>query len=231
MLKQIDNNLWIAEQPFKYFGLSVGTRMTLIKLDNGELVAISPIDIKYINTSQINELGKVSHIIAPNCYHYLFAAKFKEVYPEATFWAAPGLPLKKPELHIDREISKDGIPFIKGIEYIFINNFATVSFKGSDTLNECVFFHPETRTLILTDLAFNFDDTFPTITQLTARVIGSYQSLSPSLLESLATRDKGKVREAIARIMTWDFDRVIMAHGSIIESGGKQKLAAGFAKF
>jgi hypothetical protein len=45
MLREIDRNLWVVEQPFKYFGLEVGTRMTLLQLSDGDLVAISPIKI------------------------------------------------------------------------------------------------------------------------------------------------------------------------------------------
>ena len=45
MLKEVDTNIWVAEQKLKYLGLQVGTRMTIIRLNNGELVVISPIKI------------------------------------------------------------------------------------------------------------------------------------------------------------------------------------------
>lgn len=45
MLREIDKNLWVSEQKFQFLGLEVGTRMTVIRLSNGELIAISPIDI------------------------------------------------------------------------------------------------------------------------------------------------------------------------------------------
>lgn len=77
MLREIDKNLWVAEQPLKYFGLSVGTRMTVIRLANGELVVISPIQIDEATIQQLNQIGDVAHIIAPNLYHYLFTSNFK----------------------------------------------------------------------------------------------------------------------------------------------------------
>jgi hypothetical protein len=43
MFREIDRNIWVGEQPLRYFGLSVGTRMTVIRLTSGELVVISPI--------------------------------------------------------------------------------------------------------------------------------------------------------------------------------------------
>lgn len=45
MLRQVSYNLWVAEQPLRFFGLEVGTRMTVVKLSNNFLVLISPIKI------------------------------------------------------------------------------------------------------------------------------------------------------------------------------------------
>jgi hypothetical protein len=231
MLRKIDRDIWVAEYPLRYFGLSVGTRMTVIRLENRELAVISPIQIDGAIASQLGELGTVSHIIAPNLYHYLFAANFKQLYPNAIFWAAPGLEVKKTDLRVDRAIQGDGNSLWDGLEYVFFDGFRTVSLNGFDSLNECVFFHAASRTLILTDTAFHFDESFPIITQFASRVIGGYKSLSPSLLERVATKEKDKVRNSVEKILAWDFDRVIVAHGSIIEHQGKQKFQEGYEQF
>jgi hypothetical protein len=106
-----------------------------------------------------------------------------------------------------------------------------LSFSGFDSLNECVFFHAASRTLILTDTAFHFDESFPALTQFATRVLGGYKRLSPSLLERIATTEKKKVRNSVAKILRWDFDRVIMAHGSIVEQNGKEKFQQGYEQF
>lgn len=231
MLREIDRDIWVAEQPLRYFGLSVGTRMTVIRLANHELVVISPIQVNDTIVSQLSELGTVSHIIAPNLYHYLFAADFKKLYPNAKFWAAPGLEAKKPDLAIDRTIQGEANSLWKGLEYIFFDGFRTLSLRGFDSLNECVFFHAASRTLILTDTAFHFDESFPSITQFASRAIGGYKNLSPSILERVATKDKEKVRTSVEQVLGWDFERVIVAHGSIIETQGKQKFKKGYEQF
>ncbi|MFQ4144709.1 DUF4336 domain-containing protein [Chlorogloeopsis sp. ULAP02] len=231
MLREIDRSIWVAEQPFKYFGLSVGTRMTVIGLVTGELVVISPIQVDDATIHQLNELGNVSHIIAPNLYHYLFTASFKALYPSAILWATPGLEIKKPELSIDQVINTNTKSFLSGIECLLFDGFRTLSLSGFAPLNECVFFHAESRTLVLTDTAFNFDESFPLVTQFATRVLGGYQSLSPSLLERVATREKEKVRQAVQRVLAWDFERVIMAHGSIVEKNGKEKFKQGYKQF
>ncbi|MGB3292734.1 MAG: hypothetical protein WBB01_07110, partial [Phormidesmis sp.] len=71
----------------------------------------------------------------------------------------------------------------------------------------------------------------PLVTQLATRVVGGYKNLRPSLLEQIATAEKEKVKRSFRRILEWDFERVIMAHGSIIEKGGKQKLKRGYESF
>ncbi|MGB3137721.1 MAG: hypothetical protein WBB18_13025, partial [Nodosilinea sp.] len=76
-----------------------------------------------------------------------------------------------------------------------------------------------------------FDQSFPWLTQVVSRLGSSYDSLSPSLLEQIATSDKATVRAAVQQALNWDFDRVIMAHGSIVEQGGKAQLKQGYERF
>ena len=230
MLREIDRNIWVAEQPLRYFGLSVGTRMTVIRLTNSELVVISPIQVDQETIHQLNQIGDVSYIIAPNLYHYLFTSNFKALYPKAMLWAAPGLESKRPELAIDR-IIQDGNSFLDEVEYLLFDGFRTFGLSGASPLNECVFFHLESHTLILTDTAFHFDETFPPLTQLVARAIGGYKSLSPSLLERFATQETEKVKQAVQKVLAWNFERVIMAHGSIIEKDAKQRFREGYEWF
>jgi hypothetical protein len=231
MLREIDRDLWVAEQPLRYLGLSVGTRMTVIRLSSGELVVISPIRIDVAIIEQLNELGTVAHIVAPNLYHYLFAADFKKLYPQALFWAAPGLDTKKPELAIDRTIDVNSSSLWEGVEHIFFDGFSTLTLGGFDPIDEFVFFHIASRTLILTDTALHIDRSFPIFTQLATSILGGYKSLSPTLLERIATTDKQKVTKSVDRVLSWDFDRVIMAHGTIIERDGKAMFERGYARF
>lgn len=230
MLREIDKNIWVAEQPLKYLGLNVGTRMTLIRLVTGEIIVISPIQVDSDTINQLNAIGDVSYIIAPNLYHYLFVSSFKAIYPKAQLWVAPGLESKKSDLPIDKVISIDENSMFNEVEYLLFDGFKVFDLKGHSLLNECVFFHQKSRTLILTDTAFHFDQSFSLTTQLAARLIGSYKKLSPSLLEKFATHEKEKVKQSVQKVLAWDFERVIMAHGSIIDDG-KRKFREGYEWF
>ncbi|MEM9152079.1 MAG: hypothetical protein AAGB19_16715 [Cyanobacteria bacterium P01_F01_bin.3] len=110
-------------------------------------------------------------------------------------------------------------------------SFRTLSLGGFEALNECIFFHRENRTLILTDAAFHFNERSPLLTQLAFKITGSYDTLSPSLLECIATTEKGIVRKSVAQILQWDFERVVVAHGSIVGRNGKEKFRRGYEQF
>ncbi len=120
MLKAIDTDLWVAEQPLKYFGLEVGTRMTVIRLTSGKLMVISPIEMDDATINELNQLGEVIYIVAPNLYHHLFVADFKLCYPHAKLWAVSGLERKRPDLQIDYIISDRSIHQINGIEHLLM---------------------------------------------------------------------------------------------------------------
>ncbi|WOD41984.1 DUF4336 domain-containing protein [Nodosilinea sp. E11] len=238
MLRAIDRDLWVIEQPLRYFGLGIGTRMTVIRLAGNQLVIISPIQVSEALVNQLNELGTVAHIIAPNLYHYLFAAEFKAAYPNATFWATAGLKAKKTELAIDRAIChRQGFANAAadspwpGLEYLFFDGFKTLGPGGPDALEEWVFYHTDSRTLILTDTAFCFDESFPWLTQLVTQIGGGYKRLSPSLLERVATTDKQPVKASVEQVLRWNFERVIVAHGRIVERDGKQQFKRGYESF
>lgn len=228
MLKKIDKNLWTAEQPLKFWGLEVGTRMTVVKLSDNSLVLISPIAIDYKLQQQLNDLGLVEYIAAPNLFHYLYIDRTKKLYPYASIVAPPGLAQKQPNLEIDRTFTKDVVEFNGELEHYLLAGFRAFVPPKIAVVNEIIFYHPVSKTLIITDSAFNFDRTFPLITQLAARALGSYGVLKPSWIEKIVVKDKKQLKQSIERVLQWDFERVILAHGQIVDSDAKQPLAEGY---
>ncbi|MGG6265412.1 DUF4336 domain-containing protein [Leptolyngbya sp. AN03gr2] len=231
ILRTIDTDLWVAEQPLKYFGLEVGTRMTVIRLNQNQLLVISPIDPDGELLEHLNQLGQVSVIIAPNLYHHLFLNQFRQNYREAELWAPTDLQQKRPDLQIDRVLSDHTINLLDGIEAEQVIGFSTLTAAGYAPLSEWAFFHVRSRTLIITDLAFYIDRTSSRPVQLAFKLLGGYQQLRPSWLEKLATQDKEQVQHSIRRILAWDFERVILARGSIVEQEGKRQFQQGYEWF
>jgi hypothetical protein len=42
------------------------------------------------------------------------------------------------------------------------------------------------------------------------------------------TRDRKAARASLERVLQWDFDRIIMAHGEVLQSGGKTAMQKAF---
>jgi hypothetical protein len=227
-LQSIDDNLWIASQPLRFWGLSVGTRMTIVKLTGDRLAVISPIQLTPELVKEIDLLGEVAYIIAPNRYHHLFAKAFQERYPQAEFLAARGLAEKCPHLKIDRVIEEGEGSLDNRLFYRQFPGMYIPSLQGADPLNEVVFYHPESRSTIVTDTAFYFNAKSSFLTRIIAKLIGSYDRLQVTILEKWLVKDKSEVEAAIRGVLAWDFDRVIMAHGVPIDRGGKSMLKAGY---
>jgi hypothetical protein len=230
-LKQITSNIWVKEQPLKYLGLEVGTRMTIIRLANEELALISPIKLDEQIITEINSLGTVKYIIAPNLFHYLYLQSCKNTYSSASLITPPDLAAKQPNIKSDLIFTRDVIDFNGELEYFLFAGYRIPSPSGVTVANEIVFYHPESKTLILTDAAFNLDNSFPFLTQFAARIIGCYQQLRPSILEKIATKDKEQITISVKKLLQWDFQRVIMAHGTIVENNAKQQLKKGYEWF
>ena len=95
-------------------------------------------------------------------------------------------------------------------------------------LNEVAFFHPTSRTLILTDLVFNVPKGRPWGIPIVSKLLGVGGRFGPSRLGRWLIRDKEATRASLGLIMRWDFDRLILAHGDVVETGGRKKLRDAF---
>ena len=234
-LQQVAENLWVARQPLRFLGLEIGTRMTVVRSGHtaeqpGELILISPIELGEEDRAKLDELGTVAHIIAPNLFHHMFMEQAQELYPQAKSWGVEGLKEKRAELKLDGLLDQPG-SLGKELSYLPVQGFAALLPRGIRQVSETVFCHHPSRTIILTDLAFNFDALSSFETQLAARVMGSYQRLKPTVLEKWGTKDKDGMEASIRQILQWDFDRVVLTHGSLVEQGGKAALREGYEWF
>ncbi|NEP09295.1 MAG: DUF4336 domain-containing protein [Symploca sp. SIO2C1] len=230
-LNAIAPDIWTATQPLRFLGLEVGSRMTIVRLPSQDLVLISPIELDERDHEAIQQLGSVRYIIAPNLFHHLSIGSVQAVYPEAKVWGVAGLPEKRPDLKFEQLLTQPG-SLENTLDYLPFKGFEFILPRGIKPANETVFFHRLSRTLILTDIAFNFDQNNSLSTRLVAQVfLGSYKNLRPSRLEKWGSRDKVAVEASVRQILGWDFDRVIPGHGSIIEVGGKAEFKAGYEWF
>jgi len=221
-LRQLAENLWVAERPQTFYGLPVGTRMTVVRLAGDRLLLHSPVALDTGLRADLDALGRVSFAVAPNRVHHLHAGEVATAYPGTRLWVAPGLERKRPDLRFEAVLGDDAPAEWR-------DELAQVFFRGRPYENEVVFFHRASRTLVMCDLAFNFGPRSPAPTRILMKLLRSYGRFGPSTLDPLLIRDRRAARESLERILAWDFDRVIVAHGDVLESGGRELLRRGYS--
>ena len=96
---------WLRPSGFRY-----GTRMSIIKLDNGGLFVWSPVTLTPDLQTAINDLGDVHVIIAPNSLHHLSIPEWQQAYPNARTFAAPGLADRRKDIAFDGELGDTPSP-------------------------------------------------------------------------------------------------------------------------
>jgi hypothetical protein len=196
--------------------------MTVVRLTGERLLLHSPVALDLELRAQLDSVGRVCFAVAPNRVHHLYAGEVAKVYPGARLWIAPGLERKRPDLVFEAVLTDEApAEWREEVDQVF--------FRGRPYENEVAFLHRATRTLILCDLAFNFGPTAAAPTRLLMKLLRSYGRLAPSKLDPLLIRDRRAARESLERILQWDFHRVIVAHGDVLERGGKEILRDGYS--
>jgi len=222
IFRALTTDLWVTERAQRFLAAEMGTRMTVIRLADGGLFIHSPVALGNATRAELATLGPVRHVVAPNRYHHLYVAPYLSAYPEAQVYAAPGLPEKRRDLRFHEVLSDDAPAAWAG-------QIDQLVFRPLPILNEVVFFHRPSRTLIVCDLVTNVERSSSPLTRLFFWLDDSYGKLGAGRLWRLLIRDRPAARGAIDHILSWDFDRIIMAHGNVLETGGCDAFRAGFA--
>jgi hypothetical protein len=222
MLNQLAPDLWTADRPQRFAGLEVGTRMTVIRLPEQRLWLHSPVALTPELRADLGALGTPCFAVAPNRYHHLYAGEYTTAFPNLQLFVAPGLDIKRPDLRIAGvldDTAPDG----------WRDLIDQVVLRGYPMFNEVVFFHRASHTLLTSDLVFNIHGDSPALTRWIFRAIAGYGHFGPTLLERVMIRDRAAAGASLRHILSWDFDRVILAHGHVLERGGRDALRRGYA--
>lgn len=213
-------NIWTVAAPMSLMGLQLGTRMTIVRLEDGGLLLHSPVPIDEALAQEITALGPVAHIVAPNAFHHFHVGPAMARFPEARSYGAPGLTLKRLDLRFGAMFTEETpLPFAKELEPLTI--------RGS-LLGETVLLHRRSGTVVSSDLTENFRTHEHLPTRLYLKASGVYGKPGWSRLMRFLYRDRKAARESIDRLLKWDFDRAVIAHGEPFASGAKAAVEQSF---
>lgn len=214
--------LWLAEHDLRAAGMELGRRMTVVRLAGGDLWLHSVARPDPELRRRVEALGPLRFLVAPNLFHTRWLEDWTAAYPGAELHGAPGLPPKMPGLEFDAVLGDAPDPR-------WADDLDQTVFVGGPRFHEVVFLDRVSRTLILTDLCFDIPPGRGIWTSLAARSLGTYRRFGTSRLLKRLVTEPARARDAVDRIMEWDFDRVVIGHGTVVESGGKDAFARAFA--
>jgi hypothetical protein len=205
-------------------------RMTIIRVGQ-ELLIHNAINMSVGDYAALDDLGKVAWIVVPNKFHSSEAHNYQLRYPQAKLLvsrAAVAEVLKKnPHASIYAEMTpawlQDEFP------KLMQGKIEGIVFEGLRMLGEVVLFHKESQTLVVTDLVFNMQEDRSGFQKKMFEFNKIYKRFGPSkIFKWVFLNDKPKALASYQKMMQWNFNSVIMSHGTPVSHGGKMIMKAGF---
>lgn len=223
MFRSLAANIWDHEMPIRFGGIPLWHRMTVIRLGDGRLVVHSPTRLDFVSQGEFQRLGPIVGIIAPSWWHDLHLREYVNAYPAAKLYGAPTLVRWNRSLPFQELLDGSAPP-------LWRNEIDQVHVQGiSLFLDEIVFFHRASGSLIVADLLFNLSVRDAWITRmLGSLVIGPFPGCRFARLYRPAVTGRQRMRMSIERILDWNFDRIIVGHGAVIENDGKDVFREAF---
>jgi hypothetical protein len=229
-LKTVANDVWIVDGPIIRFGMpwpkmSFPTRMTVIRLSGRRLFVHSPTPLVPELRRQVEAIGAPCWIIGPNRIHYWWIPEWKAGFPDAHVYLAPRI-REQAGSHIDF----DALTLDPAVGYPWDAEITTLLVAGR-YLTEAVFFHHESRTLVLADLIENFEPHKVGRVMRWLSWLGGVRDPDGQMPRDLRVTFAGRkdeLRAAVQQMLSWKPERIILAHGRWYERNGAAELRRAF---
>jgi hypothetical protein len=235
--KPVAANIGVIDGPFEYLTvagvtlpLPFTTRMTVVRLSNGDLFLHSPTKFESRLADELEQLGRVRHLVSPNQFHYAHIGEWLKAFPDAIAWASPGVRKRSRARHVEIRFERDldsdpPDEWRKELDQLL---FPAGYFK------EYIFFHRESESLIVTDAVINIeldkmDEPWRTFTTISGMYYPRGQVFFGMRLPLLFQRKKAAA--AIAKIRAWQPRRILLSHGRCFDVGADEVIRRIFGKY
>jgi hypothetical protein len=213
-LRAFGEDIWTIDGPPVRFGFLMPTRMIVVRLSDGALWVNSPVALPDDALEEVKALGPVRYLVAPTPLHVWRLARWRQLFPTAEVW---GLRDNRRRGH-----ASDFSGFLLDrAPPAWSQDLDQMIFRGNAAVEEVEFFHKRSRSLIMADFVQIYsvrNRTLPVRGLLwLAGVLGGGVRVDIRL--SFANRALG--RASLARLLSWDFEKLIVAHGECRERDAK----------
>ncbi len=225
-LDEVANDLWVLRFPLALLGTQMGRTVTVMRLSSGHLIVHSTAPFTPADITAIHALGRPAWLVDATLFHDTFARHGQAAFPDIPYFTPSGF--RRPAGRASA-ISPE-TPSLTSPPTAWAGEVDVLQLHGMPKVREHVFLHRATRTLVVADLLFNFGPRSSAWTRWFFRWPGGIRQFpGMSRLFRASIRDRAAFARSIESVMQWDFDRLIVGHGEIIECGAKAKLKAALA--
>lgn len=220
-MRSLSENLWLLSLPLKILGVDIRRNVTLIRLSSGKLIIHSTAHFSEKDTAAIRSSGEPGWLVEAMVDHDTFSSEGHAAFPEVPFFAPEkfGERVEFPVCSL-QEPPPEWLPEIEVIQV-----------RGIPKMDEYVFFHHPSGTLVVCDLLFNF----PEISSLWAKLLltptlGLNPSPGFSKRVRMAIKDREEFSESLRQILALPIRRIVPGHGEVLEHDAKERARAVFEK-
>ena len=221
MLTSIAPDLWSFDYQVDMGPLTLPARTCVLRFPRG-LMLISPGPLGEPVCAALSELGEVSALVAPNLYHNIHLPAAMAQFPQASVYAPAGIEKR------NQKIAPTGFSNLAELNEGW-TGLRAIPIEGVPKLAETAFYHEPSKSLLVTDLAFNIENPKGFGMWVMFNLFGTYKRFYRSRLINLLTKDKAALRRSLERLLELDFERVVMAHGSVVEERAKERFRVALA--
>lgn len=204
--------------------------MTIIKLPGHQLWIHSPIQLTPDLFQLIKNLGQVVHLVSPSAIHYASIPQWQAAFPQAKAWASPGVRQRARQQKIDVTFDDD---LTESPAEEWADDISQHIFAGSRVIQEVVFFHHQSRALILTNLIeiFNPDKVHSRFWRSIHRLAKTQAPFGSTPIDYRASffGNKELARHSLSVLQKWPIENIIVAHGDNFIGNGAQELERAFS--
>ncbi len=206
----VDGRIWASERPVWFSGVRLRARTSVIRLDDGRLLVHSPAPPSDGLVKQMMDLGEVSWLVVPNCFHHLGTPAAATAFPDAKILGPRSAAARNPELRIDADIRES--KFTEAVP-----EFALFPLDGVPFLDETLLYHRPTETLFGADVVLRADENDHWSWRFAARITGCFKRVRtpPDVRKKVA--DKEAASRSLQALQALPIKRLIVAHGAVIE--------------
>lgn len=212
----VTDQVWCYQYPVRSGPLQLMARMTIVRLNDGALWVHSPAPLTDELLEELTAIGSVHHVVAPNKSHHLHFKDFLANFPSAQGYIAPGLQSRLAPQDALRILVPGSDPWPAEIDTTFVS--------GLPLIDETLFYHRSSRSLIVTDLFAYYGPRQPWVLRVIAGVLGVRGRLATSRTMRLAISDYAALLQSLAPLHALPIERVIVGHGDLVVENASASL-------